>query len=229
MNIIQHIRDHFLQVAENLLELLEKGIDYPSFEQRLRTELNELGKKICRDVLEACDQYLKQNRVERPGWVVERNDEIKNIVTLFGEVTYNRTYYWNKHTGEYAHLVDRLAGYGPHARVDTALKADLIDTAVEMSYRKSGMEPERKVIGTAVSGQTVMNTIRKYFSKAKSEQPGQGEAVRKAARVLYIEADEDHVARQGGKSILVPLVYVHEGWEKAGKGYRLKGVHYISG
>ena len=32
-------------------------------------------------------------------------------------------------------------------------------------------------------------------------------------KYLYVEADEDHVALQNGKSVMPRLVYVHEGYE----------------
>ena len=227
MNLIQHLKDHFLQVAEKIISFLEGGIDYPTFQQELKKELNKLGQNICREVLEAADQYLKENRRERKGWVVQRSSEEKNILTPFGLVTYSRTYYRNKETGEYAHLVDRLAGYGPHARVDAALKAELIAKATEISYRKSVAEQEKNAPGTAVSAQTVMNAIRSYFAR-KTENTG-GVPRKKIVRVLYIEADEDHVARQKGKKLQIPLIYVHEGWEAKENGYRLKNVRYFSG
>ena len=48
--------------------------------------------------------------------------------------------------------------------------------------------------------------------------------------VLFVEADEDHVASQRGGVHLPRLVYVHEGKERVGKGrYRLKRPHYLAG
>jgi hypothetical protein len=67
MNLIQHLKDHFLQVAEKIISFLEGGIDYPTFQQELKKELNKLGQNICREVLEAADQYLKENRRECKG------------------------------------------------------------------------------------------------------------------------------------------------------------------
>lgn len=126
MSFIQHLWESFLQVAENIFTLLEEGISYPEFQRKLKENLNKLGQKICREVLELHDKYLRENRDERRGWVVERRGEEKTITTTFGDVTYKRTYYYNKETKEYAHLVDIVAGYGSHARVDAFLKAELM-------------------------------------------------------------------------------------------------------
>jgi hypothetical protein len=78
----------------------------------------ELGCRISKEVLEAADSYLREHREERVGWEIERRQEPKNLLTPFGQITYRRTYYRHKESGEYAHLVDRVAEHGPHARVD---------------------------------------------------------------------------------------------------------------
>mgnify|MGYP005850832455 CR=1 FL=1 len=147
MNIVQNIWGKFHRITEMVLDVLERGTEYITFQERLREELNELACQISKEVLEASDTYLREHRDERRGWEIERRNQPKSILTPFGPITYKRTYYRHKETGEYAHLVDRLAGHGPHARVDATLKADVVDLATELSYRKSGQEPERQARG----------------------------------------------------------------------------------
>mgnify|MGYP000907000181 FL=1 len=139
MELVSHLLEVFLHVVgEKVLDLLEDELDYPSFQQELERELNELGKNICREVLEGADAWLKQNPRERKGWVVERRDESKSVLTPFGLMSFQRTYYRNKRIGGYAHLADRLAGLTPHAKTDLYVKAKLVDSAAEISYRKAG-------------------------------------------------------------------------------------------
>ena len=53
---------------------------------------------------------------------------------------------------------------------------------------------------------------------------------KKSVKILYIEADEDHVALQNGGSIEPKLVYVHEGRKKIGKNrWKLLNARYFSG
>lgn len=49
-----------------------------------------------------------------------------------------------------------------------------------------------------------------------------------ADKTLYIEADEDHVACQHGRSFEARLVYIHEGWKANGKRRELKQPLYQS-
>lgn len=225
MKIVQHVFNSFLQVANLILEELEKGIDYPRFQLQLQDELNKMGRNICKEILEGADEYVREHRDERVGWSVERCHDEKTVLSPFGEVTYRRTYFCHKGTGEYRYLADHMAGYSPHTRVDMAVKANLADFASEISYRKSGQEPGRNAKGTEVSGQTVLNAIRDLDTEVKEEENKE----RRQVRVLYIEADEDHVACQDGSTVGVPLVYVHEGRFNKGSRSYLKNVHYFSG
>jgi len=224
MEVIHHTLSSFLQTAEMIVDEIEHGVNYPSFQLKLQDILNELGRNVCREVLEAADRYVREHKEEREGWVVVRRDT-KKVLSPFGEVSYERTYYRHKETGEYRYLADEMAGYGPHTRVDIALKANLVDAASELSYRKSGREPEKQAKGTQVSGQTVLNAIRIMDPQVEIEPPKK----KRKTRIIYIEADEDHVASQDGRMRAVPLVYVHEGKRNLGSRNKLKNVRYFTG
>ena len=61
---------------------------------------------------------------------------------------------------------------------------------MDKSYSKAGKSVEDQT-GIRVSGQTVLNIVRKLQPEKieLKEEP----KVKKAVRILYIEADEDHV------------------------------------
>ena len=226
MELIRHFNESFLQIAEGVLNCLDEGFDYSNFEVKLKDMLDGLGRKICQDVLQHADELIRKNRAERAGWNIERRDEQKNILTPFGAIEYKRTYFVNKDTKQYAHLVDLMAGHGPHARIDCALSSLLAERAVESSYRKSGAAPSLFNRETHVSGQTVMNTLRS-FSAVAPVSPGPAE--KRKVRFLYIEADEDHVAAQKGRNMQVYLVYVHEGKEERNGRRQLINPRYFAG
>ncbi len=229
MNIIQNIWGKFQDVIELVLTNLEQGSDYLSFQRDLKEILNGLGQDIVKEYLEAADADLLANREKREGWQLERRNETKNILTVFGQVSYQRSYFKNASTGKYSHLVDELAGYGPHARVDPLLKAHVVDLACELSYKKSGQIPVEDARDAVLSAQAVMQSIRSF-------DPGAAETEKQAARTkgecahLFIEADEDHVSGQGRENFQPRLVYIHEGSERISKNRRrLKNPHYIAG
>ena len=140
MELIQHLAKMFLQVGEKVLDMLEGNCDYPTFQRDLEKQLNELGRDICREVMESTDTWLKDNPKERKGWVVQRNKDPKSVLTPFGQMHYQRTYFRNKKSKNYAYLVDLAAGLQPHGKTDLAVQAKLVDAATELSYRKAGKD-----------------------------------------------------------------------------------------
>lgn len=78
---------------------------------------------------------------------------------------------------------------GVHARIDEEVYAELTEASSNLSYRKAG-----KSIGEVeISRQTAMNSVRS-IEKLKLEKLA-GE--KKTIEVLYVEADEDHIALKG--------------------------------
>ena len=219
----------FREVVEESVMEIFNGKGMAAFQKSLRNGVNRICCTVQQRVMELIDKELVRDQSLRKGWVVERRNDPKSIVSPFGEVKYERTYFQNKKTGQYAYLADKLVGYTPHQRLDTLLEADVLEEAVDKSYRKAGKSVEKQAQGTGVSGQTVLNIVRKLQPETIEfkEKP----EVKRTARVLYIEADEDHVAHQekGSRAFEQRLVYVHEGRIRVAKDrYKLVGKKYFT-
>ncbi|AWZ47764.1 hypothetical protein C3495_02390 [Clostridiaceae bacterium 14S0207] len=81
----------------------------------------------------------------------------KTLLTTFGEIKYERTYYKSKKDNEYKYLSDEFLGIDCHDRMDLSLKAQLVKEAVDVAYDKSA---KKTIESIDLSSQTVMNTIR---------------------------------------------------------------------
>jgi hypothetical protein len=127
-------------------------------------------------------------------------------------VHYERTYYKKKQTKEYRYLSDELVGIRSYDKMDTSLKARLIEEAVETPYARSGRKAAESV---ELSSQSVMNSIRELGPIANNAVEVMTGKV--TPKILYIEADEDHVALQTGGCAQPKLIYVHEGKKQVGK------------
>jgi hypothetical protein len=93
MQIVQQMCTRFHGVVEVVLDAMETGLDYVSFQESLREQLNGLGREVCKLVLEEADRRLVECREERSGWRIQRRDDEKSILTPFGKVEYKRTYF----------------------------------------------------------------------------------------------------------------------------------------
>ncbi len=224
--IIQEIIQKIISCFEIELEkLIMERRDISEFILATKNVLDEVGTIIVANALEKADEIIRNSKTRKQAWTIKETAVKKAYGTIFGEVRYERTYYQNKRTGEYSYLSDEAVGILPHDKLDASLKAKLIEEAVYMSYGKSGQKACETI---SLTSQTVMNSIRELGSI-------ENEAVeikqdKRTARVLYIEADEDHVALQDGGYVEPKLVYVHEGKKRVGKKrWELINVRYFSG
>ena len=210
---------------ENLEKMLVEKKDVAEFVMEIKKALDKTGTILVAEALETMDSLVKDDSRRKQNWYVKEKFSPNTLATIFGEVHYRRTYYEHKKTKDYRYLSDELVGISAYDKMDVSLKAKLIEEAVETPYARSG----RKAAETLeISSQSVMNSIRELgpisnddvnVTKASTTPP-----------ILYIEADEDHVAFQNGGCAEPKLVYVHEGKKRVGKDrYELQKVRYFGG
>ncbi|HON84062.1 MAG TPA: ISLre2 family transposase [Caldisericia bacterium] len=248
--MVQHILKGFQRVMEITLHSLEKEMNFQEFEEKLWEIMNGLGKDILKAVLEARDQEIWQEKERRFTWEVVRKNNSRTILTLFGDVTYRRTYYRNKSTGEYLHLLDEQAGFKKRRRIDPLLEALIVEKAIDCSYQKAGREILSEHQEKAVSPEVVKRLIHNLTKEEAGEEDlletGKNSIRKKRCEYLFVEADEDHVPwqrkrkeninqrgerkKRKKKRLLAKLVYVHEGKETLNSGrVQLKNPHYFAG
>jgi hypothetical protein len=226
MNIIQEALEIIIiAYQENLQKALSGNINFNEFTKNLETELHKAGTLMVGEALETLDRTVKESKDRKKNWYVERIKDINSLATTMGLVTYKRTYYTHKKTKEYAYLSDELVGIETHQRKDLNVATMLVSKATDKSYQQ--VADETSFCGIH-SKTTVMNEIRKLGAI-----PNEAVAIDKTKRdtpILYIEADEDHVALQNGSKDIVKIIYVHEGRQKISKGRnKLLNVRYFTG
>jgi len=215
-DIIQETAEHISKEFGLQMELLVGGgHDISKSAIKFKEVLDQAGARIVERAMEELNQALVESKDRKTNWVVKNKADRKTLCTQFGEVRYVRTCFQNKTTGECCYLADEMAGIEPHERMDASLKAEMITEAIDRSYKKSA---GAVVPAMQFSAQTVMNAIRELGKvenrEAKCSLLNEG---RRSVPILYIEADEDHVALQDGRCAEPKLVYVHEGRRKVGK------------
>ena len=215
-DIIQEIVRIITTEFENQVELLAGGEhDISASTIGFSEALNQVGTMLVGSAIEELNKALLDSVERKRFWVVKNKAEKKTFCTRFGEVKYARTYFQNKKTGEFCYLADERIGLAPHDRMDTDLKAKLVEEAIDVSYGKSGASVAEPL---QFSPQTVMNTIRELGKVENDDAALPLElSEKRSVPTIYIEADEDHVALQNGRTVEPKLVYVHEGRRKVGK------------
>ena len=185
-NSIQHFNEFGVKKIEEIVRnFVSEKKDLADLVLGLRESLFELGRNIVTEVLEDMDEYLRNCAVRKKDWEIVRKDE-NGLLTSFGTIRYNRTYFKPKGEGSRKYLVDEIVGIEPHDRVSADVVINAIDEAIDNSYRKAG---EQASYVDKLSKQAVMNKVHQI---EVCEAPLK-EQEKKEVRILYIEADEDHV------------------------------------
>ena len=208
-NIIQQICQQFITEVLNFFNE-GKAVSLAEMEKGLKVSSDKFLREVIKTYLEEIDRQIAEDKAGRKqkGLVVERRNEERTVYTRFGELTYSRSYYYDKRKERYIHPVDMVAGLEAYERVSQTVAADLVEHAAEASYGESS----RHVTGGAISRQTVMKKIRKAHGLKVPVPP------KREVKVLHVDADEDHVALQDGSNTIVPIITIYEGTKKLFKG-----------
>jgi len=218
--IQQFCEEGIKNLQEKVIQLIHTGGGLSEAVSEIKKETDALGRSICVEIIEAMDAAIVKDAKRKKDWYVERKNEEKRVITRLGEISYERTYYRSRDGKGYRHLVDEILGIDAHTRMDDEMHAELAEMASNLSYRNAG----RSVGEVEISGQTAMNSVRN-MEKIKVEKLP---AEKKSVAILYVEADEDHIALQSGKSAMPRLIYVHEGIGEQGKRRYLKSPYYLA-
>ena len=212
-------------MKNNLEDLILESKDISQFIINTGKSLDEIGVKIVKEALEMLDETIRESSTRKREYHIQRRNDKKTLITKFGEVNYQRTYYKNKKDGSYDYLSDRMVGIESYERMDLSYEAELIKEAMDNSYHKSGIKVSPNV---QVTKQTVLNSIRKLGNVENKD--AKLKLKKKEVKIIYIEADEDHVAMQDGKNKEIKLIYVHEGKKfKSKDRYELINKRYFTG
>ena len=216
---IQYFNEECVPTFEKLEdEFIRNPVDIAAYVKDLTRVLHQAGLRMIEETLGYLSQMMKESEIRKLDWVVDRNGD-KQLITSLGTVCYPKTLYKNKEDGERAYLLDRVMEMHSHERLTEDAEARMLEEAVQTSYRRGGNEAS---ILDSVSKQTVKNKIHSL------RFPPEDEALveKRAPRMLFIDADEDHVSLQfqqkkgdlirsgnGHKNngMITKLVYTYEG------------------
>jgi hypothetical protein len=232
-NSIQHFNEFGVKkIEERIKKFISEGQDLADLVLGLGEDVFELIRNIIVEVLEDMDEYLRNSAFRKKKWEIVRRDEA-SLLTSYGTIKYRKTYFKPKSGGKRRYLLDDIVGIEPHDKMSADVVINVVDEAIDSTYRKGG---QRASCLDEITKQSVMNKIHEL----EVIEPELKVEKKKEVRFLYIEADEDHVALQHRsdrkcpqKRMAMPkLVYVHEGidYERSGKTRtRLKNIRYFGG
>lgn len=186
------------------------------------------------------DAFFNSNY--RKQWCDVINIYERNLITLFGEVTFKRRYYHDKLKNKNYYYVDQVLNIKPYSRFDPFVCAKICEVSSHDSYAKAGRtvsemigkrlkfndNPDKILINRAEARNIVM---RFPIPNIEYEE-------RTTNKKLYVMLDEKWVHSQynDGKDFMVKAIVIFESVEKVYKNskkkkkirYKLIGKHVLA-
>lgn len=224
LNKVDSVINAFSEInnVNNYISLLS------SFDDALSTSFREAFIKL----LELIDSNYR-NSFERKCKYHVKDFCSRTILTVFGEITYSRTFYKSKINGNSFCFVDRLLGLKKYDYFDPYIKAEILDYVSLHNYSETANHIN-SLIGNRISidkktvylsRQSVRNTIiKENLSKPKVQKLGDVEA-------LFIIADEKWIPTQNNKrkKVMQKSIVVFDGFNIHGKRKSLNNKMTFSG
>lgn len=242
-NSIQHFIEFGVKNIEKIIKsfIENQEMNLGEFVLDLGKPLQELQRAIIAETIEDIDQVYRKSTYRKERYVIEKSNESNSFMSTCGEIRYKRTYFEDKKTGDFVYLADEACGITRNMRKSDDVVVEGIKHVVDSSYRISGEHATNTK--DIISKQAIMKDIHGLEVPAYIAKVGK----KKQVKILYINADEDHVSLQFNKTkgdlrrdgngrkintIEARLACVFEGIERESdnsKRHRLTHKHYIAG
>ena len=221
-NILHDFNEKVINLVGNCLKnsITEKGIS--DFTNDLEKEMIKLGKDITQFIVEFAENIIFNLKDRKEKFESLEKDK-RTIISIFGEINFERRYYQDKQSKKRVYLLDQFLKLGKRERMLPNVKERMLEEARETSYKRAW---EKASYGTEISKQTVKNEINKLDFKAEIVEENEN---KKKVKELHIIADEDHVHLQKGGIEEPRLIIVYEGIEIEGKRVILKNKKHFGG
>ena len=214
----------FSKFSESLRKELDKNIarnnvfNYIDLLAGLDNKLIEIAKSSLITIIEAIDKTYS-NSIERKSKYHIKAYRERTILTVFGEITFKRTFYSDKNNKGCFCYVDKYLGLKKHDYFDPYIKATILEYSANNSMpivckmvndligKRIKLEENFKYI----CRQTVRNIIlESKFSKIENQELNIPEH-----ESVYIMADEKFVATQNNdnKDVMIKSIVVFDGIE----------------
>lgn len=226
MNIVTYKQTEFVNKFMNNLITLDsmlknmhmdntKGLsNYMSMIEGVDIATNDLAVNIIKTFIEKTDQDFRDNPKRLETYHVKSKHQ-RTIMTIFGPLTFERTFYVNKRTKESYVYVDDFFGFERYERFDLHVKSLVIEACCEMSMAKAarkvsdmiGCRTSKGVKDANISRQSARTFVRNFtlqspLPKRKDKTPA----------ILFIMLDEKYIPlqRENKKDAMVHHAVVFE-------------------
>lgn len=217
-NLIQNIfKTHFI----NNIDYIINNFDSINNINNYINLLSSYDNFMCNTLRESLIKLLEELdhsyciSIERKSKYHIKSVHKRTILTIFGEITYTRTFYISKLDGKSFCYIDRLLGLKKYDYFDPYIKAEILDYVSNHNYSETA-EHINSLIGNRISIEEKekylsRQTVRNIILKENLSIPKINKL--KDTDTIYIIADEKWIStqRNKGKKIMQKAIVVFDG------------------
>lgn len=203
-------RNSRLDTGEN------KVFNYIKILDTLDEKICEIALKSLKTIFDSIDRGYKNSPERRHQYHIKARCQ-RTIMTIFGEITYNKTVYSNKYTGKSFCFIDDYLGLKKYDYFDPYIRATILEYSANNPYSKVA-----NIVNDMIGNRIKLNkpyqiisrqTIRNIILSSNTSKIEYKELETKDD--LYIMADEKFVATQNNNNedVMVKEIVVFDGRE----------------
>ena len=152
-NIIKNrLKDKINSLTDNMVDIIvdsigkESSDDYVSIVSTIEKSEREMISSTLTSIFEGLDENYKISKERLKFYVINKSNVPRSIITLFGDITFKRTYYQSRLDGTLHFILDEMLNLPKYDRYDPIVKAYAID-----NYTKTNQSISGKITGNQIS------------------------------------------------------------------------------
>lgn len=213
---------------------LDKGNNrYSNFFILFQEFMNQFSCSFFTNFFEALDKEFKDSTERKSKYVINKSNVERTIITIFGTITFQRTLYQNKLTGEYYFYLDDLLGLESYRNYDPIVRGILVQDSVITNPNLSSQFSSLNVLNLKESLLNYKSIPKQTIYKFKQETKIRSICYKELPneKTLYVMVDEKWIHKQAKKEpnkkkwIMSKCFVTFTGIHRKGKRSRLINRH----
>lgn len=193
--------------------------------------MNEVSSLFFSQLFENLDKVFKNSSKRKENYYINKSNVKRTIITIFGTITFYRTLYINKLTGEYYFYVDDILGLEAYKNYDPIVRAILVQDSVATNPNHTSVYSPLNILNlkNQLTNSIPKQTIYKFKQETKIRKINYEEI--ETNKSLYVMVDEKWIHEQDKKNpnkkkwIMSKCFVTFTGIKRKGKRSRLIGRH----
>jgi hypothetical protein len=127
-NIIQLVAQKVKrEIEENLIKVLEGNTDLDHIVDSVGEMVNSIGIDTISAIIGEVNNIIKDSPERKGKYHVHKKSVKRRLITRFGELEFERTYFKNVKENSYIHILDEILGIEKYERIEANLKGSILE------------------------------------------------------------------------------------------------------